>query len=126
MLHKTTGFKLEVNLHHDSLLSASHLESSSDEDDRDDETESLQEDVNLPSTSRGLPDSKQGDSEGVPTPGWNTTPGVALGQWEEHTRGIGSRLMAKMGYEYGYGKTFMHMSVVVGVLSGHVTIKMYN
>ncbi|PIK35609.1 putative zinc finger CCCH-type with G patch domain-containing protein [Apostichopus japonicus] len=85
------------------LPRASHLESSSDEDDRDDETESLQEDVNLPSTSRGLPDSKQGDSEGVPTPGWNTTPGVALGQWEEHTRGIGSRLMAKMGYEYGQG-----------------------
>ncbi|XP_071821307.1 zinc finger CCCH-type with G patch domain-containing protein-like [Apostichopus japonicus] len=85
------------------LPRASHLESSSDEDDRDDETESLQEDVNLPSTSRGLPDSRHGDPEGVPTTCWNTTPGVALGQWEEHTRGIGSRLMAKMGYEYGQG-----------------------
>lgn len=27
-----------------------------------------------------------------------------FGGWEAHTRGIGSRLMLKMGYEYGKGK----------------------
>eukprot|EP00794_Sanderia_malayensis_P015912 gene15912-17512_t len=26
-----------------------------------------------------------------------------LGEWEEHTKGIGSKLMAKMGYEFGKG-----------------------
>lgn len=28
---------------------------------------------------------------------------INLGEWEKHTRGIGSKLMSKMGYEFGKG-----------------------
>ena len=28
-----------------------------------------------------------------------------FGGWEAHTKGIGSKLMLKMGYEYGKGKS---------------------
>lgn len=31
-----------------------------------------------------------------------------FGGWEAHTRGIGSKLMLKMGYEYGKGKSKWH------------------
>ena len=33
-----------------------------------------------------------------------TTSSADFGGWEAHTRGIGSRLMLKMGYEYGKGR----------------------
>jgi len=34
----------------------------------------------------------------------DTVNSANFGGWEAHTRGIGSKLMLKMGYEYGKGK----------------------
>lgn len=40
------------------------------------------------------------DSAGAPEATFNS---LSFGGWEAHTRGIGSKLMLKMGYEYGKG-----------------------
>ncbi|KAL4646233.1 zinc finger CCCH-type with G patch domain-containing protein [Arapaima gigas] len=37
------------------------------------------------------------------TEAWPSASNSAFGGWEAHTRGIGSKLMAKMGYEFGKG-----------------------
>ncbi|XP_022107941.1 zinc finger CCCH-type with G patch domain-containing protein-like [Acanthaster planci] len=78
--------------------------SSSSDDDYDNEEDK----ANLPSTSYSRSveqqEEKEEDEGDFPRIAWRPSgDGIPLGEWEAHTRGIGSMLMAKMGYEFGKG-----------------------
>ncbi|XP_033102120.1 zinc finger CCCH-type with G patch domain-containing protein-like [Anneissia japonica] len=56
--------------------------------------------VSLPASSSSTPEHLGSES---PVLLWQPGSSSAIGEWERYTSGIGSKLMLKMGYEYGKG-----------------------
>ncbi|RUS91734.1 hypothetical protein EGW08_000560 [Elysia chlorotica] len=87
-----------------------HVKPISDEDS-DSEIESDSSDSSPTSSKKKLnkserenAESEEDDNEGLPVYLWKPSQTTEkLGAWEAHTKGVGSRLMAKMGYIHGQG-----------------------
>ncbi|XP_066999121.2 zinc finger CCCH-type with G patch domain-containing protein [Anabrus simplex] len=90
---ESSGKKIEVDLHDILPLEESEAISVSESSDND-SNDGREEEVD---TFRSM------NSLLVEQSLMNPPPSTALGDWEKHTKGIGSRLMAQMGYVTGTG-----------------------
>ncbi|KAK3728695.1 hypothetical protein RRG08_041879 [Elysia crispata] len=87
-----------------------HIKPISDEDDdSEDDSDSSSSSPSsshkkLHKSEREDRDSEEDDDDGLPVYLWKPSQTTEkLGAWEAHTKGVGSRLMAKMGYIHGQG-----------------------
>lgn len=80
-------------------------ESTDDDDDDDDDGDPFRAGKFRRTKQAGSRMEMQGQIAGMRTSGWQPTPslGRGFGDWEKHTKGIGAKLLMKMGYQSGKG-----------------------
>ncbi|CAG0883198.1 unnamed protein product [Darwinula stevensoni] len=92
-----SGKEKSLQLH--DLLPSGAVSMAEEDDGEEEDNDIYQRDANLVSSS--LLD--EGDDDFIPHCAWRIPLDRQLGEWEKHTKGIGSKLMAKMGYVLGQG-----------------------